>query len=229
MARMHVRQKTKVYQVAKALGLMSLVSIIFFLIAAFRNASNQYWFLLWNLFLAWLPLIFAYGLLEYIKEHKWLSWQGIVFSALWLGFLPNSFYMVSDFIHLAVDGSGRVDLEFDVIMFTSFALTGLLIGYTSLYLVHKELLKRVKTNFAHLTLASVLFLCGFAIYLGRFLYWNTWDVIINPAGILFDVSDRLINIRSQPQMISTTLGFFILFGSIYAAIWMLVNTIQQKS
>src|SRR6267142_719972 len=78
----------------------TLVSVGLFAYGAWRNHSLAYDYLLWNLSLAWLPLIFAVWLLSILKDRLWSSWLALAVSVLWLVFLPNSFYMISDFIHL---------------------------------------------------------------------------------------------------------------------------------
>lgn len=210
-----------------ALGLQSLVAIALFFVGAWRNDSFQYWYIIWNLFLAWLPLLFAYTLSEYLKTRPWVSWQGVLLSALWLGFLPNSFYMLSDFIHLG--DVVRVDLVADVIMFAAFATAGLTLGFSSVYLVHRQLIKRLRLGKAHLIIAIVFLLCGFAIYLGRDLRWNTWDILVNPAGILFDVSEPIVDPAANPETFSTTLGFFALLGSIYTVAWHYVKILRTNA
>jgi uncharacterized membrane protein len=77
--------------------------------------------------------------------------------------------------------------------------------------------------------AVVLLLCSFAIYLGRYLRWNSWDVLINPAGIIFDVSEPFISPTSHPQAFTTTLMFFVLLGSIYAVIYRLIQIARASS
>lgn len=216
MTAMHrPRLTVKTKQLLFALGLSSIGSLILFMVRMLAGDSVRYWFLNWNLLLAWLPLVFALILRVRLLANSWLTWQSLLLTGLWLGFLPNSFYIVSDFIHLHV--SGEVSLLYDIVLFISFTWNGFILGFSSLYLVHKELLKKVHRRDAHLLVGVVLLLCGFAIYLGRYLRWNTWDVLVNPAGLLFDVSDRLINL--QPQMFTTTLMFFVLLASMYAFIW----------
>jgi uncharacterized membrane protein len=207
------------------LALLSLMSGGFFAVGALQNHSLAFWYLAWNLFLAWLPLLFVLLLLPVIRGKGWTSWQGIGLTLLWLGFLPNSFYMVSDFIHL--QDYQRANLVFDAVMFSSFVLTGMLIGYTSLYMVHIELLKRLKRSNAWAWIALVLGLSSFAIYLGRDLRMNSWDILVNPAGILFGVSDPIINPRAHVLAFTTTLIFFVLLTGIYIAIWHLISAIAR--
>lgn len=203
---------------------LTAVSAGFFIVGALGNHSMTYWYLLWNLFLAWVPLMLAFLLLKTSRRQRWSSWPSIALTLLWLGFLPNSFYMVSDYIHL--QDVQRVSLVYDVVMFTSFILTSLLLGFTSLYLVHRRLMEYLKPAGTWGWIGGILLLCSFAIYLGRDLRWNTWDIFFNPGGLLFDVSDQLLNPRAHTAAFTTTLTFFVFLGSVYIVVWRLVRTLQ---
>lgn len=187
--------------------------------------SWDYAFLLWNLTLAVFPLLFATTLVVSLNKRRWLSWQNMSLSFLWLIFLPNSFYLASDLIHLR--NSSQATVLFDVVMLLSFSFNGFVTGMISLYLVHRELYKRFWAKQTHVLITIVLLAASFAIYLGRNLRWNTWDVLLNPAGLLFDVSDRIINPTNHPQAFSATFGFFILLGSIYIVLWQFARALDR--
>ncbi len=208
-----------------AVGSTVATSIGLFIMRALRYQSMDYWFLNWNLLLAVMPVVFAVWLSRYLQKGRWVSWQGIVLTVLWLSFLPNSFYLASDLIH--VQNSFDVTLLFDVVMLLSFTFSGFVLGYLSLYLVHQQLLKRLKRDTAHLLVAAVLLLCGLAIYLGRYLRWSTWDVIINPTGLLFDVSDRFLNPAAHEITFRTTATFFWLLVSLYITIWYFIRALRR--
>lgn len=213
------------YPLASALLLSSAVSVGLYGLGALHYDLGWYWFLNWNLFLAWLPLGLALWLATYLKKHALLSWQAAAISLMWLGFLPNSFYMVTDLIHLQTDFI--TSSLFSAVMIFSFAANGLILGFISLYIVHKLLLKSLPKTQAHALVGAVLLLSSFAIYLGRYLRWSTWDVLVNPAGILFDVSDRVfINPASHPQVFVTTAIFFALLGSVYLVMWQAIRHIK---
>lgn len=184
-------------------------------------------FMCWNLALAWLPLLFAYRLTNVLKHKLWSSWEALAMSMLWILLLPNSFYMITDFIHL--QDVKRVDLLFDVLMFTSFVYTGLLVGFTSLYMVHLQLMRRLTPVAASAWIAGVLLICSGAIYIGRDLRWNSWDVLTNPGGLLFDISDRLLHTASYPQMIVTVTAFFVLLCSMYNLFWQATIALRQSN
>jgi len=208
-----------------ALLFSNTVSVGFLLVKFISSGSWDYSFLLWNLILAWLPLFFAATLVNSLYQRRWLSWQNVILSFLWLVFLPNSFYLASDLVHLRTSTSANV--LFDVVMLLSFSFNGFLTGMISLYLVHRELYKRFWAQQTHLLITCVLLASSFAIYLGRNLRWNTWDVFVNPAGLLFYVSDRIIDPAAHPQAFSTTLGFFVLLGSIYVVLWQFARALER--
>ncbi len=210
-----------------ALVASNALSLALFLARYIDAGNNRYWFLVWNLFLAWLPLVFAWLLVKRLGASAWLSLQSMALTFLWLAFLPNSFYMITDFIHL--HATGEVGLLYDIVMLSSFIFNSLVVGFMSLYMVHRELLLRIRRRDAHMIVAGILFVCSFAIYLGRYLRWNTWDVLVKPAGILFDVSDYIINPAAKPQVFVTTLTFFALLGTMYAVAWQLVRAVSANS
>lgn len=210
-------QRSPRNQFVLALGFSTLVSIGLYAYGAWRNRSFAYDYMLWNLFLSWLPLLFALRLIYILRTKVWSAWEPMLFTLLWLVFLPNSFYMISDFIHLR--DVSRVDVLYDAVLFTSFIYTAVLLGFASMYTVHLELKKRVEVRTAAALMALTLLICCVGIYIGRDLRWNSWDVVTNPAGLLFDISDRVLHPRSYPQMFTTILSFFALLGSMYALAW----------
>ncbi len=209
-----------------ALGFSTLVSIGLFAYGAWRNHSLAYDYLLWNLFLAWLPLVFAVRLIMVLRYKLWSSWEGLAWSVLWLVFLPNSFYMISDFIHL--QEIQRVDVLYDVLMFTSFIYTGVVLGFSSLYLVHLQLRRRLSRLVANNWIALTLFICSAAVYVGRDLRWNSWDILTNPGGLLFDISDRLLHPAAYPQMLLTVITFFVLLTSMYGLLWRGIRLVSRR-
>jgi uncharacterized membrane protein len=203
------------------------VSLLLFALRSVESQTDRYWFFVWNLILAWVPLAFAWLLVQRLKRTSWPQWQNVGLTLLWLGFLPNSFYLMSDLVHL--HETGEVSLLYDIVMFLSFIFNGLVAGYMSLFLVHRELLRRVSYQSARAVVALVLLACSFAIYLGRSLRWNSWDVLVNPAGLLFDVSDRVVNPSAHPQTFVTTMTFFLLLASVYFVVLELVRALRADN
>ena len=200
-----------------ALGLATAISIGLLVADSIANRSLGQSYLLVNLLLAWVPFGLALWLKQCLSHKLWSSWQTMSISVLWLIFLPNAFYMISDFIHLT-----NIDMQqllFSTVMFTSFIYVGVLLGFTSLYFVHQELARRFSARATTTTVGFLLLICSFAIYIGRDLRWNTWNVFTDPAGILFEVSARLLHPTQYPQVLLVVLPFFALLIGMYIVAW----------
>jgi len=179
--------------------------------------STRYIFLLWNLILAATPVLIAYVLTQRVRQFGWLKWQQVTLTILFLVFLPNSFYLVTDLVHLRE--TYEASLIYDVVLLASFMWSGLVLGYCGVYMVHSELKRRLSENQALGLAMLILFAVSFAIYLGRYTRWNTWDLVMQPAGLLFDVSDRFINPAVHSDTYVTTGIIFLLLASLYFVIY----------
>lgn len=221
-----VRESPFTTKVLLALLASSGVSVLFLSVRMIVAGNTHFSFMVWNLFLAWLPVVFALGLRLSITKHRLQSWQNIVLLFLWLGFLPNAFYLISDLIHL--QSSGETSILYDIAMMMSFIINGLILGYISIYIVHRQLLSKLPERTVNWFLAFVFMACGFAIYLGRYLRWNTWDIILNPFGLIVDLSERVVSPITHIQTYIVTLTFFILLGGTYAVIYQLTRVLSQN-
>ncbi|MGH7192096.1 MAG: DUF1361 domain-containing protein, partial [Candidatus Saccharimonadales bacterium] len=184
---------------------------------AWRGHDLASIYLPWNLFLAWLPLLLALRLMSVLRHKLWSSWEALATTLLWMVFLPNSFYMISDFIHL--QDVSQANVLFDSVMFTLFVTTGAALGFSSLYLIHLQLRRRFSDLGAAGWVGLLLLICSVAIYLGRDLRWNTWDILLNPAGLLFELSDRVRHPGAYPHMILVVVAFFVLLSTLYNLLW----------
>lgn len=204
-------------QVVKLFLYATIVGAIFFVLAALRNSSSEFWYLLYNLGLAWIPLVCSVWLVSLLRRHAWTDWLPLAITVVWLAFLPNTFYMITDYIHL--HDVPRIDEVFDVLMFTSIILPGVLLGFASLGLIHRELRKRLPAAQTWRLIMAVLLVTSLAIYVGRQLRWNSWDIIINPAGIIFDVSDIIMYPADHGEAYIMTGAFFAVLATTYYLGW----------
>ncbi|HUD06409.1 MAG TPA: DUF1361 domain-containing protein [Candidatus Saccharimonadales bacterium] len=213
------------WRIVYALCFSSLFSVVLLVVGSVHARNWYLWFLAYNLVLAVLPALLVVWLIKRLKAKAWLSPVNIVLTLLWLALLPNSFYMISDLIH--TQDVISYSLLYQVVVIFSFAFNALVAGYISLYLIHKALIKRFNYRYIHVFIALVLFACSFAIYLGRYLRWNSWDIIVNPGGLLFDVSDTIISPKTHPEFIVTTLIFFGLLSCMYIVIWQISKVLER--
>ncbi|GAA1238699.1 DUF1361 domain-containing protein [Janibacter melonis] len=175
-------------------------------------------FLAWNLFLAWVPYVLALliGTLDRDGRPGWLL-LGV--GVVWLAFLPNAPYILTDFIHLgAVAG---VPLWFDAALIASFAGTGLALGLVSLVLVHRVVARRLGPAAGWVSAVLVLALSAVGVYLGRFPRFNSWDVVTNPGGLVSVVLSRASDPLGNPFLLQFVLGLSVLLLVSYVLTWML--------
>lgn len=169
-----------------------------------------YLFLIWNLFLAWIPLILAVSMyyIDKFLSHQRLRkilWQ-VFLGFGWLIFYPNATYIVTDLIHLKARAGGL--FWYDLIMFLSVAWLGLVLGFISLYLLQEIVTRAYGRSASWFFVAIVSGLSSFGIYLGRFLRWNSWDIIMNPADLTSNILNLLLNPHPYPRPLAFSLFFF---------------------
>lgn len=162
-----------------AMIISSALAVSLLLVRAIHFDRIGYLFLAWNLFLAWIPYFFSIALAG--KPSLPRLMKAFLF-LLWLLFFPNAPYILTDLIHLKQRAG--VPLWFDLLLLLSFAWSGLLAGLASLANVHGLLLRAIGKMRAWISVSGLLLLCGFGIYLGRFLRWNSWDAFMNPVPVL---------------------------------------------
>ena len=211
-------------QFITTLILSSLVSEVLFGYGAWHSHSLLFDYLTWNLLLAWLPLIFAARLTKVLKNKLWSSWEALGLSILWLIFLPNSFYMISDFIHL--QDISQYNAVYDAIMLTSFVYTAVIMGFSSLFLVHLHIKRRATTRVSSGIVAFILFISSIAVYFGRDLRWNSWDLLTNPGGLSYDFYYRIDHLTSYPEMSVTIVALFVLLCVMYNLLWRSAHILQ---
>lgn len=139
------------------------------------SGSIRFIFLLWNLFLAWIPFQVSLYLPLAKPANKPRAYFLLV---LWLLFFPNALYIITDLIHL--ETKANVPVWYNAILLFASAITGLMMAFASLYKVELFFNKHVGPKASAKLIIAFLFLGSFGVYLGRFLRWNSWDIISNP-------------------------------------------------
>lgn len=166
-----------------------LVTAAAIFLLAFRilaTGKESYIFLLWNLFLAAVPYWVAILFERISKGKSHALWSLSTTFFLWFFFFPNAPYIVTDFIHLPWEYPTTFRFSYDFMLVGMFTLAGLIFGTASLFLVHRALRNILGKFRADLGIVLVVFSSGIGIYLGRFLRWNSWDVLLNPLEVFRD-------------------------------------------
>jgi uncharacterized membrane protein len=190
-----------------ALTFASAVSAALVVARVAWTGKLHYAFLIWNLFLAWLPLVFALLACERYRDGRARDWHFAGFTAAWLLFFPNAPYIFTDLIHLTT----RYYAHFwiDLVLVLSCAVTGLVLGFVSLYLMQCIVVRAFGRIASWFFIAAVAGLSSFGIYLGRFLRFNSWDVIFKPVALYHGIGDWITN----PLQNSRTSVFPLLFAA----------------
>lgn len=217
--------KGRLKAVSFPLLLLSAVGCALLITRFFVSGNTRYWFLPWNLILAWVPFLLGFVVVQAGKRFRWTSWQFILSAAAWLFFLPNAFYIVTDLIH--IHNTGEVSIVYDVVMMMVFIIAGNLLGFVSLLMIEQELRRGLSKRVTVGVIGVIILLSSFAIYLGRYLRWNSWDVLVNPGGLLLDTADRLIHPFEHPLVITTTLLFFIVISTLYYSLRLFVRAMKK--
>jgi uncharacterized membrane protein len=172
------------------------------------TGSITFAFLLWNLFLAILPLYFSYRCGIAATKRSTIG-----FALLWLLFFPNAMYITTDLFHLHEHSDSP--LWFDLLLLLSFALNGVVLGFISLTTIEKLMCGYVRQRYIGLLIFALLFLCGYGIYLGRYERWNSWDIITAPFALCADVVQHIIHPfrHIEVWLLSTLFGcwMFVLY------------------
>lgn len=168
----------------------------------FHLAGHHYYaFMLWNLFLAAIPLGLSLSL-RLINRFI----LALPVLAAWLLFFPNAPYVLTDLMHLN-EHPGNVPEWLDLLMLLSFGLVALWFGFQSLHIVQHWFARK----FSHATAWGVsvvsLGLSGFGIYLGRFDRWNSWDLLHRPVSLLSRIASYVLHPLAHTHIWGFTLGF----------------------
>lgn len=201
-----------------ALALCSAASVGMVALRIGYTGQRTYAFMAWNLFLAWIPLGLSALACRSYARGKRIGVMTVAWTALWLLFLPNAPYLVTDMLHL--HPSRHSPMWFDLILLLSFALSGLFLGYVSLYSMQEMVNKAGGKITGWVFVLAVLGLSSFGIYLGRYLRWNSWDVVVNPTGLALDILERVLYPLEHPGAFAMTffttvmlvLPYLVLYG-----------------
>jgi uncharacterized membrane protein len=208
--------------VLASLGFASAICLALLGLRVAYSRNLWYLFLAWNLFLAWLPMLSSLAVYNAFKRRSRLSWLVVAGCALaWLLFFPNAPYLLTDFLHLVPRSDAP--LWFDLLLVVAFAWTGLFLGLVSLFLM-QALVRRAAGGLASWAFAlGALGLSGFGIYIGRFLRWNSWDVVVSPAGLLADLADA----AQHPWLHARSFAFSGLFSLFLVAAYFMFFALTQ--
>jgi uncharacterized membrane protein len=202
------------------LVLFTILSIAFYAGRVILSDELTFRFLLWNLFLAWLPYLFSLGAMI---VHRWKPrwwWAVILPGALWLLFFPNAPYIVTDLMHL--DHRRPIPIWYDIGLLMTFALTGCFLAIASLRSMQRIVSDFVGQIMSWIFVMGTMGLTSFGIYLGRYLRWNSWDILTDPIQLMRDVYHPIRHPFSNKE----TIAFSIMFAAILFVFYLTFNWLR---
>ena len=220
-----LKEKNRFY----TLILFILTTALCITLVAFRvhyTSRVTFVFLVWNIFLAIIPYGISTLLVLYQEKIK-NRWFIFIPFLCWLCFFPNAPYILTDLFHLKQ--RAEVPYWYDLALILFFAWNGLMLGYASLMDMQSVLTKSFNRLTGWAVAIASLILGSFGIYLGRYLRWNSWDVISAPRGLLYDIADRIVDPMAHPQTYGVTIIFstFLVLG--YLLVFQFTHTYRPPA
>lgn len=210
------------YELTTLLIVMTLFCFTLSLFRFYVTNTKVFLFLNWNLFLAFIPWVASSVVIINPRLNK-NKIATLIILMIWILFFPNSPYILTDLFHLKPRSSAPI--WFDLILILSYAWTGLLYGFISLMDIESLLKRKLSNTITFAGVTMLLFLGSFGIYLGRYLRWNSWDVLQEPYSLLNDIGDRFINPFSHPR----TWGLTILMGVLLNLIYLSIKLVRKSN
>jgi uncharacterized membrane protein len=183
-----------------ALGAASVWCVVLLAVRKHEYGYAGYPYLVWNLALAWIPLLLAVLLVVSFARRR-SAVELLAVGGAWLLFLPNAPYVLTDFIHL-----GERHRLFDTLIIASFAFTSLALGFASLLLVQLVVTRAAGAMLGWVTAFGSLFAASIGIYLGRVLRLNSWDVVHRPGRLWEITTTRLADPFGNHHLIGFVLA-----------------------
>jgi uncharacterized membrane protein len=215
------RRVTTIFAFVLASGLCGAL----LLVRTVETGSGGYRFLVWNLFLAWIPFLLALTLYDANRRGAAPPWQ-LLLAAGWLLFLPNAPYIVTDFLHVGVIGGAPI--WFDASLVAAFAATGVMLGLASLLLVQSVVSRVWGDLWSRLALVPVLALCSVGIALGRIARFNSWDAVAQPDAILRLLGEKILDPGSAARGIALVAALTVTLTVGYLVLWAVASLVPRR-
>ena len=203
--------RRRVAILASLVGLSALV-VAMAAVRVVYTGTDYYSNLVWNLFLAWIP--FGLAVYAYDGYRKGMGRLQLWAAAgLWLLFFPNALYIVTDAKWLREAAGAPV--WYDILLVSAAAWGGLLLGFTSLYLMQRIVGRAFGAVQAWAFALATLALGSFGVYLGRFERWNSWDVFTRPRLIVQDLLPHVARPQDHPRALAVMVLFTAFLAMSY--------------
>lgn len=212
----------KIFYIPKSVRALLIFSVVLATIRifVFRTATSNY--IYWNLFLALIPL-FISSLILYLDDKNKLGKISLIgCTILWLLFLPNAFYIVTDLIHV-----GRIRIVpdmFDIVLVFSGALSGLILGMVSVFKIEEILEKFYSKKLVNFMIMFSILFASFGVYIGRFLRFNSWDIFTDGVFLIKSIREIFLS----PIINLAAFLYAALFFAFFYILYITFKRLQLK-
>lgn len=187
-------------------------AILYSIRAAFANVYSGW--ILWNLFLAFIPLVLSFWL--YRRKTQTRSWLWWAIFVVFIAFLPNAPYVLTDIIHL-IRGTRLVWSTWIIaLIFIPLHLFAILSGFEAyvVALINQGMYLKRQGGRQYILWAELMThgLCAIGIYLGRFRRFNSWDLVTAPETVVLSTLNDLTSKRPVIVIIVTFIILAVLYG-----------------
>jgi uncharacterized membrane protein len=149
--------------------------------------------IVWNLFLAFIPLAISFWLFRRVKIVRSPLWW--ILFLIYAAFLPNAPYLLTDVIHLIQAIRAGFSVWLIVLIFIplhSFAILSGMEAYVISLINQSNYLRREgAAKFVFYAELITHALSAIGVYLGRFRRFNSWDFVTQPDVIFVHTVDDL--------------------------------------
>jgi uncharacterized membrane protein len=192
------------------LGASMALSVALLAFRIYLTHRVTYIFLLWNLFLAVVP--FGMSTMLGLAAGPVRRWVLLPATAVWLVFFPNAPYILTDFFHL--NAWPDMPVWYDLTLILSFAWNGLMLGFCSLQEMQRLFTRAYGRRWGWAFAVVALLLGSLGVYIGRFLRYNSWNVVSHPQALALDLADRFLHpfMHARTYGVTLLLTAFLLLG-----------------
>ncbi|WP_448565770.1 DUF1361 domain-containing protein [Thalassotalea ganghwensis] len=186
--------------------------------------------LLLNVGLAMIPLLLAYYLFKKIERRNVLWW---FFVMVFVAFLPNSAYVLTDVIHLlAAIESPNISrpylygilfplfIVYFLVCFESYVLS---VTWAKRYCQHQSWF-----SFASYIVPGLTALSALGVYLGRVQRLESTDILEHPITVLHDILLDLTQLKSLAMIALFFIGYLISYYLFNAVNRVIVNRYRER-
>ena len=179
--------------------------------------------MVWNLFLAFVPYFLSSCMMQ---RPAWIKsrWKFSLALTVWVLFIPNSFYVLTDLFHLY--DSTAVPRWYDLLLLVSFAWNALVFGILSVRQMEKITALRWPGTPGWAFLYPVMVLNALGVYIGRYLRYNSWDVVADPFRLVKDMAHIMLHPVAYKQVWGMIVCFSFFLVILYTTIKKVSHTLR---